>query len=365
MGRLRGCGFSGGEISLLVGGRWSDSAVRKYASWDGVVDSSGKDRLMELLADIAEDFDDGDLEAFRVAREALAPTRLDFKAAGMLGVNLGKIKGSVSDVDSLSTDMAESWTTVLELKTGIETRKELAKAGLTEELQMKILEASRVYKDTVKFMDRVLKFQEISELTEAKLSLQKENGSLDESIAEKKKDLAVLERGIEDIKEFFEAHKWLKFAGFDLEHEMMLFMVAKKYDGPDEVLEAMKRCGSLLGIEKEFESTQARLEAVKKEYGEQGLLLLGLKKSVAEMEVEYRRSEHLRNLVAITMSLRSVYMPLSTLADNLTPVLEGAKKIIEGDPELVLSSRLLVDNHIGPLIGELRRISAADKREKI
>jgi hypothetical protein len=277
MGRLRDCGFSSKEVSRLVGGRWDDSTVRKYGKGSGVVDVSGRDGLLSLVAGFAyAGVDLAEVERCRAAKKVLGGVGLDFTGAAKLGGDLAACHGSVESVVNLSSDLANEERTVKEVSERLKLEKKLDAKGLTQGIQSKILAAAEGYGDADIMLEGLSKYDSLMNINENVIRHSKLEADLEAKIKGLLKDRERLERECRVKSDKITAVNQATYLGFDMVSLTLISDEANDLGGPNKVLEAIKKYRSIRRLETEINDKTRELEKIKKDIQEKEMNLKAL-----------------------------------------------------------------------------------------
>jgi hypothetical protein len=125
MARLRGCGFSSFDVSLLSGRRWDSSLVRKRGKWSGDVDVTGRDELLGLVGEFATDGGTmEELAKYKEAKKLLDGLGFSFDGVVKLVKSLLACRSSVPNIDELSLKLARVGRSAEEVSQRIEVDEE-------------------------------------------------------------------------------------------------------------------------------------------------------------------------------------------------------------------------------------------------
>ena len=328
MGRLRDCGFSSFDVSRLVGGRRDDSTIRKYGKGSGVVDTSGKDALLSMIGEFA---DEGgsleELERFRGAKKALGGAGIGFDGAAKLALDLLNCRGSVESVSDLSSKLAGEGRTVEEVFVRIELDKELSRRGLTKDLQFDLLEAARRYGEPKDILYSITLYDGLLQLKSVEYNLQSEIKRLEPLVELLRSEKGRLDLEIGQRKDMVEAVNKVTIMGFTVASLALISVLSKKFGGPYKVADAINKYSSL----KEMGD---KLEKIEKETADKVGLLQALNYQIEEAYKEYNKNSDVRLVVELLSNPIGIKQDRLEMAKLLVRVLDSSAQRMDESQEL-------------------------------
>ena len=358
MSQLRDCGFSSSDVSLLVGRRWDDSTIRKYGKCSGVVDVSGTNKLLSLVAGFADaGVDLAEVERCKAAKKVLDEVGLDFDSAAKLGRDLAACRGSVDSVESLSSDLAKEERTVAEVSERLKLDKELNAKGLTKGVQLKVLETALDFGEPEAFLEGLSGYKGLLNIRERVDKLEKEAAELDAYISNRVMERDKLDEECRIRSTEIVAVKMAAHLGFNVGNLTLISEESKDLGGPYGVLEAIKKYRTLKQLEAEIEEKRRELSEIKRDFQESLGYLNALKYTLAEAELEYKTSSDVVQVVGLLRNPRKFILDPVLVASVLVKVLERGLEIIKNRPLFLQepSPRLtILCDEIGVLIEDLK-----------
>jgi len=174
MGLLRGAGFGSGEISLLSGGRWGASYVRRFALWDGVVDVSRRDAVMDVFAGfVAKGGHIDDVPGYLGAKEALDPVGLTFKNAALIGKAVEVCGMSPRGMVAFSAELVDGGRSIADLSARLKLDEELNGLKLTIGVQKRIRDIALSYPSIGDFLNVIGGYEVLEEVVGLVVSLRR------------------------------------------------------------------------------------------------------------------------------------------------------------------------------------------------
>ncbi len=339
MSRLRNCGFSSRDVTRLMGGRWDDSTVRKYCKGSRVIDVSGRDKLLSLVAGYADaGVDLAEVERCRAAKKLLAGVGLDFEGAAKLGDDLAHCRGSVESVESLSSELAGEGRTVKEVSGRLKVERELDAKGLTQRIQLKILEAAEGYGDADLMLEGLSEYNGLLNIGANADRLSKEAVDLKAKVKGLERDKKGLEEECRVMSDRITAVNQAAFLGFDSVSLTLISEEANDLGGPYKVLEAIQKYRTLKQLDAEVEGKRSEVEKMEKEVRDKQLNLNTLKYALAEADEEYKENSDVRAVVMLLKTPRRLVIDAPSVAKLLIMVLTRSLDVLEVKAPLMGSS---------------------------
>jgi len=348
MGRLRDCGFSSAEVSLLSCGRWKSSAVRRFGKGSGVVDMSGRDDLLRFVGEFARE--GGSLEelgGFREAERMLAAVGYGFESAAKLGRDLFSCKGNPATVSDLSSRLAAGGRTVGEVEAGISLGEKLEGMGLTREVQLDLFKAASEFGGPAMVLKGLAGLEGVKGLERRRGLLEAEVKGLEARVATLMTEAGMLEAQINQRKDMIFAANAATLSGFDVVSLSILKVLSEDFGGPYKVVDAFKKYPSLKALDDGIEAKKGEQEDLAKKVSAQAGLLNAFKYQVSEARREYEESQDIQLAVAllhgsytVDQDRHAVTKLFSLILANYVAMMQRAWPPLDKEPELEETIRI-------------------------
>jgi len=367
MGKLGDFGFSSAEVSRLVGGRWGASAVRMYGVGSGVVDLSGRDVLLGLVAGFAAGgVDLAAVEECRAAKKILGEVGLDFESAARLVGDLAG-RGEVKDVLRLSSELDEVDRTVAEISGRLSLEAELGAKGWTKGFQLKLLEAAKKYGSPELMLDGLGIYDDIRGLRSRVEGLEREASQLESKVRGLESERDRLQEECNSRASEILTANALFVAGLDPVSLKMLKDEAKDLGGIYNVVGAIKGFKSLKQLESEIEAGKKELEKDRGEIRDKRMELRAFTYTLEETRREYSESSDVRQVVALLRDPRDIGTDPALVASLVALVLDsGVKKVEESRKHAPLQVPSMnwdiAIQNMRVLSRDLRRLTGVDEK---
>lgn len=335
MGLLRDCGFSSFGVSVLVGERWGDSAVRRFGKGSGVVDVSGRDELLDMVGGFARGGGNlGEIEEYRKAKAELGAVGLDFPGSARLAQNLVKCRSGVAEIDDLSSKLAAGGRFVGEVVERIEVDKDLVGLGLTREIQLRMLGAAKACGSPEELLEAVRVAGGLHSLRREEAELNELIDGMMERVKALSDERNRLGSEVQRRRGMIDAADAALIAGFDVMSLLFVSVEARELGSTSEVINGIRKyttiakANGVLG--KELEERRGELARIDRELTEKGIQLVGIKVTLDEAKGVYDVNSDVRAVVDLFGNPRGIKMDEVELASLVARVLEeGVKRVNE------------------------------------
>ncbi len=260
MGLLRGAGFGSGEISYLSGGRWGASYVRRYAVWDGVVDVSRKNQVLEVFAEfVTKGGNIDDIPGYLDASAVLNPIGLTFMDAAMIGVATRVSGMDPQGMASFAADLVDGKAKIVDLTARMKLDAKLNGLGLTRGVQMRIMKVAKGYPSIDRFFEVLGEAEILDKLLDLEVLAESRIKKLEGNIANLEERKGDAEEAVRKVEAPLNDLYMLIGFGWNIVWLAMLLQVMKKYGDPGKVLADFNQYGSMKELIAELEETRRKL----------------------------------------------------------------------------------------------------------
>jgi hypothetical protein len=263
MRQLRVYGFTNRELHVLAGGRISEPTIKRGTRNLVVKDTTEHDKVIGMLRDFALGGNTlKDLDDYKVARETLSGLAT-FGDCVKMATNLTAIGADLKGLLELSGKLAALGLQAPAIRKNIDLNNDLAKRGLTPEIQEKIRETAEKYGSPERVLDALKTFGDIDKMLSYERNLKEQLSTLtqEEAASKRRKEdydaEALRQKTFLDIVRLLVADYSYDYSSLKALHEL-----AGKYGDPLQVMGAVNAYGNLEQIKARTSDAEAKLRTL-------------------------------------------------------------------------------------------------------